>query len=132
MPPQHVIARHELSSATPKLRTLGLTCACTLLALGAGAVFGGHISKDTPHYFNTSLPIWHGRDGDFDGGVEGVDFVTCDKIRSCTDNLSAVTVFMFGLPVGQDGQSGRLGGAIAGLHGLIRLHLKAWGCPPHS
>jgi len=32
----------------------------------------------------------------------------------------------------QHGQSGRLGEAIAGLHGLIRLHLKAWGCPPHS
>ena len=31
----------------------------------------------------------------------------------------------------QDGQSGRLGEAIAG-HGLIRLHLRAWGCPPHS
>ena len=32
----------------------------------------------------------------------------------------------------EDGQSGRLGEAIAGLHGLISLHLKAWGCPPHS
>ena len=29
-------------------------------------------------------------------------------------------------------QSGRLGGATAGHHGLHRLHLKAWGCPPHS
>ena len=35
-------------------------------------------------------------------------------------------------PAPQDGQSGRLGGAIAGLHGLIGLHLKAWDCPPHS
>ena len=26
----------------------------------------------------------------------------------------------------------RLGEAIAGLHGLISLHLKAWGGPPHS
>ena len=25
-----------------------------------------------------------------------------------------------------------LGGAIAGHHGLVRLHLKAWGCPPHT
>ena len=32
----------------------------------------------------------------------------------------------------QHGQSGRLGGAIAGHHGLVRLHLKAWGCPPHT
>ena len=32
----------------------------------------------------------------------------------------------------QDGQSGGLGEAIAGLHGLIGLHLKAWGDPPHS
>ena len=32
----------------------------------------------------------------------------------------------------QHGQSGRLGEAMAGLHGLIRLHLKARGCPPHS
>ena len=30
------------------------------------------------------------------------------------------------------GQSGRLGGATAGHRGLIRLHLTAWGCPPHS
>ena len=97
-PPEHVIARHELSSAMPKLRTLGFTCLCTLTAIGAGAFFGGYISKDTPHYFNTSLPIWHGREDDFEG-VEGVDYVTCDKVRSCTDNLSAVTVFMFGLPV---------------------------------
>ena len=33
---------------------------------------------------------------------------------------------------GQDGQSGRLGEAIAGLRGLISRQLKAWGCPPHS
>jgi len=32
----------------------------------------------------------------------------------------------------QHGQSGRLGEAMAGLHGLISLHPKAWGCPPHS
>tara|TARA_B110001452_G_scaffold219434_1_gene191459 strand:+ start:441 stop:845 length:405 start_codon:yes stop_codon:yes gene_type:complete len=30
--------------------------------------------------------------------------------------------------VPQDGQSGRLGEAIAGHHGLVSLHLKAWGC----
>ena len=30
------------------------------------------------------------------------------------------------------GRSGRLGGATAGLHGLLSLHLKAWGCSPHS
>ena len=35
------------------------------------------------------------------------------------------------LTVLQDGQSGRLGEATAGLHGLISLHLEAWGCPPH-
>ena len=34
--------------------------------------------------------------------------------------------------VAQDGQSGRLGGATAGLHGPISLHLKAWGCSTHS
>ena len=32
----------------------------------------------------------------------------------------------------QHGQSGRLGGAITGHHGLRRLRSKAWGCPPHS
>ena len=32
----------------------------------------------------------------------------------------------------QHGQSGRLGEGIAGHHGLISLHLKARGCPPHS
>ena len=30
------------------------------------------------------------------------------------------------------GQSGSLGEATAGHHGLVRLHPKAWGCPPHS
>ena len=30
------------------------------------------------------------------------------------------------------GQSGRLGAAIAGHQRLMRLHLKARGCPPHS
>ena len=30
------------------------------------------------------------------------------------------------------GQSGCLGGATAGLRRLVRLHLKAWGRPPHS
>ena len=34
--------------------------------------------------------------------------------------------------VHRHGQSGRLGEATAGLHGLIRLHLTAWGCPLHS
>jgi len=34
--------------------------------------------------------------------------------------------------VPQHGQSGRVGGPMAGLNGLIRLHLKAWGCPLHT
>ena len=34
--------------------------------------------------------------------------------------------------VAQHGQSGGLGEAISGDHKLIRLNLKAWGCPPHS
>ena len=47
--------------------------------------------------------------------------------------LSDLTWRILSMPsVGRDGQSGRLGEAIAGLHGLIRLHLKAWGCPLHS
>ena len=29
-------------------------------------------------------------------------------------------------------QSGRLGGATAGQHRLLGLHLKAWGRPPYS
>ena len=32
----------------------------------------------------------------------------------------------------QHGQSGRLGEAIAGHHGLLRLRSKAWGCSTHS
>jgi len=32
----------------------------------------------------------------------------------------------------QHGQRGRLGEAMAGHHGLLRLHLRAWGCPSHS
>ena len=32
----------------------------------------------------------------------------------------------------QHGQSGRLGDAIAAHHGLVRLHLKAWGWPSDS
>ena len=34
--------------------------------------------------------------------------------------------------VPEHGQSGRLGSAMAGLHGLHSLRLKAWGCPRHS
>ena len=34
--------------------------------------------------------------------------------------------------VPQHGQSGRLGEAVAGHHGLVGLHLKALGCPLHS
>ena len=34
--------------------------------------------------------------------------------------------------VEQHGHSGRLSGATAGHHGLLRLHLKAWGCTMHS
>ena len=37
-----------------------------------------------------------------------------------------------GAPARQDGQGGRLGEAIAGLHGLISLRLEACDCPPHS
>ena len=32
----------------------------------------------------------------------------------------------------QHGQSGRLGGAMAGRRRLLWLRLQAWGCPPHS
>ena len=32
----------------------------------------------------------------------------------------------------QHGQSGRLGKGMSGHHGLLRLHLKASGCPRHS
>ena len=31
-----------------------------------------------------------------------------------------------------DGQSDRLGGAISGHHGLLKVHLRAWGCSKHS
>jgi len=47
-------------------------------------------------------------------------------------NLHYVPLHFQPVLVSQHGQSGRLGEATAGLHGLISLHLKAWGCPPHS
>ena len=46
------------------------------------------------------------------------------QLRGVHEQLSLLTAR-------QHRQSGRLGEAIAGLHGLIRLHLKAWGGPPH-
>ena len=46
--------------------------------------------------------------------------------------LSSEVVLGFLSQVEAHGQSGRLGEAKAGLHGLIRRQLKAWGCPPHS
>jgi len=47
----------------------------------------------------------------------------CTALRSIRDDVEKEH---------QHCQSGRLGGAMAGRHGLLRLHLKAWGCPPHS
>ena len=44
----------------------------------------------------------------------------------------AIALHELGADVRQHGQSGRLGGAMAGCHQLARLHLKAWGCPRHS
>ena len=49
-----------------------------------------------------------------------------EKRMASVENLSFSTARQ------HNGQSGRLGGAIAGHHGLIGLHLEAWGCPPHS
>ena len=46
------------------------------------------------------------------------------------ENLPGVRHYLY--TVHQDGQSGRPGEAIAGLHGLLRMHLEACGCPPHS
>ena len=45
-------------------------------------------------------------------------------IRSSHQRLTA--------DVEQDAQSGRPGEAMAGHWQLVRLHLKAWGCPPPS
>ena len=57
------------------------------------------------------------------GGVRGVAFV----VRGDGRGLAMVGGFVkVGESVGiQRGQSGRLGGAIAGHHGLLGLHLKA-------
>ena len=51
--------------------------------------------------------------------------------RAAPDRAHRVTDHP-GEKVAQHGQIGRLGGAMAGRHGLIRLHPKAWGYPPHS
>ena len=45
-----------------------------------------------------------------------------------SDTYSHITIAL----VRQHGQSGRLGGGISGHRGPLRVHLKAWGCPPYS
>ena len=56
--------------------------------------------------------------------------------RQTAMRQAALTTFtsvaMPRLMVRERGQSGRLGGAVSGHHGLLRLHLKACGCPAHS
>ena len=53
----------------------------------------------------------------------GVATELCRQLRSESKQRAQVY---------EHGQSGRLGGAMAGHHGLIRLHLKDCGCPRHS
>ena len=59
---------------------------------------------------------------------------TCSGAAPCapSSRRSAATTSRRTTSAPQHGQSGRLGGARSGHHGLVRLHLNAWGCPPHS
>jgi len=50
----------------------------------------------------------------------------------CLVFLASLRRSLFSSEEERHGQSGRLGGAIAGHQGLVRLHLKASDCPPHS
>ena len=56
----------------------------------------------------------------------------CGGFGDSTNASSACCVCGGGVYAPQHGQSGRLGEAIAGHQQLVRLHLKAWGCPRHS
>ena len=59
---------------------------------------------------------------------------TCSGAAPCapSSRRSAATTSRRTTSALPRGQSGRLGGARSGHHGLVRLHLNAWGCPPHS
>ena len=67
--------------------------------------------------------VWAPTGEDYYGGVND---------RHAVLNRSAAEVYLGRWRALQHGQSGRLGGAMAGHQQLIRLHSKAWGCPPHS
>ena len=60
--------------------------------------------------------------------------VYCNNRGACANTVNASIVCPDGTveSAEQHDQSGRLGGARSGRRGLMRLHLKAWGCPPHS
>ena len=53
-------------------------------------------------------------------------------IWGCTNMLMGWATGIARLDRNTAWSNGRLGSAVSGLHGLISLHLKAWGCPPHS
>ena len=82
---------------------------------------------------NPSGSIRHTGDeltGDEDLGQGDDEIVICD-LRMVPQNVRAL---FFLATVCQHGQSRRLGQRLSGHghHGLISLHLKARGCPPHS
>ena len=52
-----------------------------------------------------------------------------DTSRAAAAEAAATCVARPRAAVAPHGQSGRLGGARSGPRGLMRLHLKAWGCP---
>jgi len=70
--------------------------------------------------------------GEIGKGREGVFGADLDASRVHAVGFSSGGFMASRMAATQDGQSGRLGEAIAGLHGLVSLRLKAWGCPPHS
>ena len=67
--------------------------------------------------------------------VQKLEAVVDEEKKITHEKLAEETEDAFGEPakLGVTAWSKwRLGGAMPGHHGLIRLHLKAWGCPPHS
>ena len=82
---------------------------------GGGHRGGGGSGSPSPPPQRHSLPLVEAS-----GGSVSFNAVRCP--RDCAGRGAC----------DQHGQSRRLGGAVAGHHGLIRLNLKAWGGPPHS
>ena len=83
------------------------------------------------HDTSTGACAWVSGTTAVTSGTSGVDCYVAepDTVYVASHGVGCGGSMTSGTPAWSNG---RLGEAIAVHHGLVRLHLKAWGCPPHS